>query len=503
MINADCGKRTSDKLLREQIRDHFIGLIESGQLSIGAFLPPTRELAADLGVSRDTVVKAYNELESLSCIKSDSTRGYFVARNGAERNRESSYEFGGHCQSETKEDRSIINRLSAYGRQVAKHSPEQRESEFPLSSNFADFNYGGPDPALLPTRRWREGLRLYADYVGKLNRHPETLGQIALRSALAGFLFRSKQIQCSQDQVAIFSNTHSAVMLLCRLLLDCADVIAVEDPGFGGIRNIARTLGLEILPIPVDGEGLVVDRLLQTEKRVKLVYVTANNQEPTGATLSCERRQKLVSWAKENDAWIIEDDFDGFFHYGRNSLPALKAKDADSNVIYMATFWRALFPLSTLGYCVLPRQLIKLIEKSKLEIDGVCDSLAQLTLADMIEDGFFEKYVRRLQKSYSGRRSALIKSLQNAFGAGIEIVGPGSGTQLFCRMPGYEDQIVLQAAAETKYPLISASAYFMVKPILPVYLFDFSCLDESEIESRVCSLAREIGARKAAKALFA
>jgi GntR family transcriptional regulator/MocR family aminotransferase len=484
----------SDKPIREQICDYFIELIESGQLTAGSVLPPTRELALQLSVSRDTVVRAYYELERLSCIRSSSTRGYFVAKNALKNLVE---RVPLHLRKEApdaSEEMSILHRLSVYGQDVARFVPD-----FPVSSDFALINFGGPDPDLLPVRRWKENVRYYADRVNELNRHPEIMGQKELREAIAGYLGRTKQIQCRPESVAVFSNTHSATMLLCRLLLNTGDTIAVEEPGFGGIRNVARTLHMELLPVPTDKEGMMVETLFRTQKRVKLVYLTPCHNEPTGATLSHQRRLKLLEWAKANDVWIIEDDFDGFFYYGESPPPALRAIDDGGSVIYLVTFWRLLYPLTSIGFCLLPRQLTTLIERTKLEVEGVSESLAQLTVARMMEDGYLERYMRKLRNTYAMRRSVLIESLHKGFGKSIEMIGPGSGTQLWCRLANFSDEAVINAAAQVRLPVISASAYYLVKPALSTHLFDFSCLPEQALSERSAHFARILQGGKTRK----
>lgn len=456
--------------LRDCLRDYFVELIRSGQLPAGALLPPTRDLSQQFGVSRDTVVRAYQELQRLCYIESSSTRGFVVNGRSAKLPPKA-------VDAETSRQALLpAERLSKYGQSVA-----DRTVHYPMSSDFPGFNYGGPPLDLLPVRTWKERLQFFGQSLGSINHRPELLGRPELRQAVAAFLGRNKQIQCCADAVSIFTSSYGATGLLCRLLLNPGDTIAVEDPGYGGIRNIAAAQRFQLLPIPVDSEGMCVDAIAAQEQNVRLVYVTPLNQEPTGARLSDRRREKLLQWAKATGAWIIEDDFDGYFSCGKPTTSSLRALDDGSSVIYLSTFWRLLYPLTSLGFCLLPEPLTQLVERSKLEVEGISETIPQLALASIIEDGYLERFVRKLGKEYALRRRTLIFNLKKSLNNRVQIIGDSSGTQCLVAFPEHSAQSVLKAASNSGFPLISTSPYYLAPNAEQTFLIDFSCLTADQL----------------------
>lgn len=459
--------------LKEQICQYLINSIEHGQLDSEALLPPSRELARQLGVSRDTVVRAYEELKRLSYIESSSTRHFTVSSQIKKRKeRESLY----------KNHHPL--RLSSYGKLVQKEVDSS-----PLISEFAQLNYGGPPLTHLPIKRWQSAVKHFASQIKSINHHPEVTGRIELRNALSAYLNRTKQIQSYKDDLVVFTSTISATNLFCRLLLNPGDHIAIEDPGFGGIKNIASVQNLKVVPIPVDENGIVVEKLAKRKEKIKLVYITPSHQEPTGAVLSQDRRYELLAWAKENQVWIIEDDFDGYFDYTRKRIPALKAMDEYNNVIYLSTFWRILYPLTCLGFCIVPSQLLPLVLRSKIEVEGVSETVTQLCLAKMIDDGYLEKYSRKLRSLYLTRRNQLVDALRNKFKNQIQIKGGHSGTKLTVNLSSFIDRDIIKGADHAKLPLFSMNSYYQKPQETGLFLIDFSILEEEEIRTRCTKFA--------------
>lgn len=448
--------------------------IAEGDIKPGTLLPPTRELAIQLSVSRDTVVKAYAELVRLSLVHVLSTRGYAVSD---------------HERTETKNTGTKTapfaeERISRYGRDLLSS-----KKNYPVAADFSALNYGGPPLQLLPIRKWKEQMQAHAAGLATLNHTPEVLGREELRRAIATFLLRFKHIQVKTTEVIVFNSTFAATNLLCRLLLNPGESIAVEEPGFGGVRNIAQTLGLKVVPIPVDEHGISVDSLSSQTEDIRLVYVTPNHQEPTGCRLALARRTALIDWARHKNAWIIEDDFNGFFNYGNANFPALRA--LDQRVIYLATFWKLLYPLTSIGFCVVPQALLSLIATTKVETEGISETITQLSLATLIDAGYLEKHIRRLRTIYRNRRQRLIYCLKSAFGKDIEITGE-AGTECYIRLAIASQDDVLDAALKARLPLISSDAHYLQKPESSAFLVDFSVLEEDEILVKVNAFSKAL-----------
>lgn len=208
--------------------------------------------------------------------------------------------------------------------------------------------------------------------------------------------------------------------------------------------------------------------------------------------MSIARRHQLLAWADKNNAWIIEDDFDGHFQYEKQSLPCLKKLDEHDRVIYLSTLWKVLYPLSNIGYCVLPKSLVALVEKVKINADGFSEVLTQQALAAMIDEGYLERHIRRLQKVYKVRRSILIYSLKKVFGRRIAIQGETRGTYSLVTFHDWTDEAILEAARLSGLPLISIAGYYFDNPPYGEFIIDFSCMEEGSIEEIVQKFAHNL-----------
>ena len=322
------------------------------------------------------------------------------------------------------------------------------------------------------------------------------LGRSELRTALSAFLNRSRGIACTADEVAVFNVSFSALSLICRLFLDPGDIIAMEEPGFGGVREVASYLGLQVLPLELDESGLSVDALQNSRQQVKAVYVTANHQEPTGITMTLARRKQLLAWAQKNNAMIIEDDYDGLFHYGANLPPSLKSMDAQDNVIYLSSFWQALYPLTTLCFAVLPLPFVEIVQQAKLRTASLTESLPQVALAEMLDSGYLQKHVRKVERELSLRRRTLIYELKRAFGAQISLPSHSCGMTIMARFQNCRDNDLLKAAQQAGLPVVSTDTLYSNVEKRPAgeLSFYFPGLPESLVRKTVLNFASLLGA---------
>ncbi|MBS1994548.1 MAG: PLP-dependent aminotransferase family protein [Cyanobacteria bacterium SZAS LIN-3] len=462
---------------RNRIIEHIRSGIEEGRYKPFSLVPPTRILAEQFGVSRDTVVRAYKILAEQNYIVSSATKGFYVTEKPP--------------TTATGTTESFIpitaDRLSVFGEQLRSDS-----RRYPISSDFADSNFGGPPSSLLPVKKWQETIRTNFKELRKTQYIPEFLGKSELRSAIAAFLYRTKQMTCGQNEVVVFSSTFSAVHLLCQLLLNPGDTIAVEDPGFGGIRNIAAAQSLKLCGIPLDEEGIVVEELSRLAQAPKMVYVTTSHQEPTGINYSARRRQQLLDWAKRNNAWIIEDDYDGYFHYTKTSEAPIRALDRfGTNVIYLSTFWRLLYPLTSIGFCVLPRGLLDLVGKSKIEVEGASETVLQAALAQLLSSGFIEKYMRRVTRVYSERRIACIQACAKHLPT-VKLFHSVTGTNLTMIVDSFSESVILNAASQSGIPLNSLNAYYLNEQISHAYTLDFGSMSPAEMDFALFAFAKKL-----------
>ncbi len=367
--------------------------ILDGRLKAGLRLPATRELAQALNLSRNTVVAAYDLLLS---------EGYVVARRGAGNYVADLLERRGktHAVAEPGGDR----RLAPFWRQAGgPASPSPRQFS-------PDFHVGSPEHRLCPFETWR---RLSARALRGLSKGPPMYrypcGRPALREAIARHVSVARAVACDPDDVVVTSGAQQAFDLLARVLVVPGEtMVAVEDPGYPPLRAAFAAAGAKIAAVPVDAEGIVVERI-PAEARV--VYVTPSHQFPLGMSMSPRRRAELLALAASRNAVVIEDDYDGEFRYGGRPLDALQTLDRNGSVCYVGTFSKCLFPALRLGYLVAPPWLMPALAKAKELADWHSDVPAQDTLAAFIAEGHLARHVRKMRKVYAERRDALLEAL--------------------------------------------------------------------------------------------
>jgi GntR family transcriptional regulator/MocR family aminotransferase len=457
----------------------IIDAVSSGRLPARSLLPPSRVLAASIGVSRDTVFRCYKHLKSLGWIETRSTGGTYVT--GAP-----------EIKYVTKDLTPDTVRLSEYGRRLLNDSAEKFFAPEPVI-------HGAVPSQSLPTRRWKLAAQRASERLSNYSLMYEeaVLGRPELRSAVSAHLNRSTGIPCAFDEVAIFNVSFNALALICRLFLEPGDVIATEEPGYGGVRDVAAYLGLELLPVTLDAEGLSIEALEQSNKKIKLVYVTPNHQEPSGLTMSFARRKRLLAWAQRNKAFVIEDDYEGFFHYGAKLPPSLKSMDTQDNVIYLGSFWQVLYPITTLCYAVVPVSFMGVLQSAKRNTCSLTENLAQLAVAEMLDDGFLQKHVRKLEANFGEKRRTLIYELKRVFGARVSIPSQTGGLNMMVRFLNAKDQVILQGGLKANLPIASTETFYFQNTHRAEgeMLFCFAALNLENLGKRIESFARSFGER--------
>src|SRR5207248_2018921 len=240
--------------------------------------------------------------------------------------------------------------------------------------------------------------------------------------------------QCEPGQVLICSGAQRAVDLITRVLIDPGDAVAVEDPGYLGARQVFMAQGADLLPVRVDESGIVVKELHKNStSNIKLVYVSPSHQFPTGTLLSLSRRLELLAWAGQQNAFIIEDDYDSEYRYGGRPVPALQGLDEGERVIYVGTFSKVLFPSLRLGFMVLPQSLVDPIARAKWLTDRQSPLIEQCALADFINEGHLERHIRRMRTLYAQRRQALVNAFDKYLNGRVTMLGDDAGMHLMVR----------------------------------------------------------------------
>ncbi|MEL4181536.1 MocR-like pyridoxine biosynthesis transcription factor PdxR [Roseateles sp. PN1] len=442
-----------------RIYEHIRAQISEGIWGVGARVPSTRALAAELGVSRTTVSAAYDQLAAEGFIVTSPARAARVAAVAAG----ATLANGTRARPATKHRPA---KLSAFGQRLQA----MRFTPMPASAPLRfDFLYGAVGARDFPSMSWRRAyLAALLDLQSRLYYAPPE-GDEGLRRALSGYLGRTRGLRCLPEQIVVVNGSQQAIDLCARVLLDADDTFVFEDPGYSMARRCFEATGAQGLNVPVDEHGMVTQDL-PGDHRVRLAYVTPSHQFPLGGTLPIARRQELLDWARRQCAWIVEDDYDGEFRYGQHPIDALASLDTDGRVIYVGTFSKALSPQLRLGYLVLPTELQEPFQKAKRLTDRHAPVLEQRSMAALIDSGAYERHVRRMRREYERRREALLSAIARELPQGTEILGAAAGLHVVMRLPltGLGAELALITAARRRgvavYPLSTSFATPARKP---------------------------------------
>jgi GntR family transcriptional regulator/MocR family aminotransferase len=283
--------------------------------------------------------------------------------------------------------------------------------------------------------------------------------------------------------VVIVNGSQQGLDLCVRLLLERGDEVAFENPGYQGANRIFQAYGARLRPAAIDGDGVVIGDL---GAKARLVYVTPSHQFPTGVSMSLARRLELIEWARAQAAAIIEDDYDSEYRYNGAPLPSLQGLAHGVPVIYIGTFSKVMFPGLRIGYVIAPAQFIAAVKRAKWLADRQTSILDQAALTDFIREGHLERHIRRMRRLYGRRREVLVDSLARHFGDRAKVRGDAAGMHLMVR---FEDDGIEERAVNAKVLLMSASGYYLTKPVQGEFIFGFSSIGERTIREGVKRLA--------------
>lgn len=246
----------------------------------------------------------------------------------------------------------------------------------------------------------------------------------------------------------IVSGSQQALSLAARVLLDPDSEAWIEDPGYGGARDVLRLRGARLVAVPVDAQGLDVAAGVARAPKARAAYVTPSHQYPLGVTMTAARRLQLLDWARATGSWILEDDYDSEYRYESPPIASLQGLDRDGRVVYIGTFSKVLFPSLRLGYLVVPEDLVDRFAAVRDATDIFPPTLAQSVLADFLVEGHFARHLRRMHALYRERRDALVEALADELGGELEVVGADAGLHLATTLPrGVRDLDVATRAA--------------------------------------------------------
>jgi GntR family transcriptional regulator/MocR family aminotransferase len=459
-----------------QIYEAIREAILSGRLPSGSRLPPSRELAADLAVSRATAVLALEHLEAEGYVEGRGAAGTFVAALVLPPRQ--------YAPTREKHADTPLHSENAGGAPAGRI--ENLSSRRPVP-----FRLGEPALDAFPEKLW---ARLYAgcvrDQGGSLRGYGDTHGHFGLRRAIAGYVSVSRSVKATTEQVILVRGAQQAVDLVARVLLSPGDRVWIEDPGYLAARTILELAGAELVPIPVDGEGLDVAAGIRTEPAAKMACVAPSHHFPLGRTLSLPRRLALLEWARGAGAWIVEDDFDSEFRYSGTPLASLQGLDASGRVLYVGTFSKTVYPALRLGYLIVPPELVERFRAAAAAFDHFSPTLDQATLARFIEEGHFTRHIRRMRAVYRERQEVLLQAASRDLDGLLRIEPAGTGMHVvgWLSRSGADAEVVAQRALERGIEVRALSRYCMRVVLSPALVLGFAASQPKELMAGVRAL---------------
>ena len=455
-------------------------LVLSGSFAAGDRLPASRTLARDLKLSRTTVIEAFDRLTAEGLIESRVGAGTYVSKAlGTERPKPPPEVRGG--------DAKAPRLARAMARAVGRFSERQR-----LPSTARAFTTALPAFDAFPMAQWaRLSAKHWRSARDDVMGYGDPCGHPPLRRAIAAHLRANRGINCDAEQIFIVGGAQQAFYLVGTILLNPGDRVWFENPGAIGARNSLIASGAELVPVPVDDQGMRVDEALRIAPRFRLAFVTPSHQQPLGVIMSLERRFALLQAAQRAGAWIVEDDYDGEFSFGGNPLPTLKSVDATGLVIYVGTFSKSLFPSLRLGYLLAPPALVDTLRTIMGKLLHGVPTCVQAVVAEFIDEGHFASHLRRMRKIYAERHDVLCDAAQRRLAGMLDIVPSKSGLHTIGHLRRGLSELAVSKAADLANITASPIARFSLAPV-PVrgLVLGFGAVRPAAIAAGVETLAR-------------
>jgi GntR family transcriptional regulator/MocR family aminotransferase len=448
------------KQLYSQIREYIL----SGKLSADTRLPSVRDMSVELSVSRNTIDGAYQELYAEGYLYSKPRSGYFV---------------------------------SALARDIAPQTlsgkPGKNDYLPGPPSNFTyDFHPACLDPESFPTELWRkcfvESLRRNSS---QLVQYGDPQGDWGLRCSIQSYLERSRGVLCDPDQIVVCAGLQQSLDIVSHLLKDGHSVVAVENPGYHLPRSVFQSHAYTICPVPVESGGIDLNHLKASNSTI--VYVTPSHQLPLGYVMPVANRLALIEWAESGGRYIIEDDYDSELRYHGKPIPSLQGLRPAGNIIYTGTFSKILSPALRLSYMVLPYSLLATYRQFYRAYFPTVSLLEQRTMANFMEQGHWERHIRRMRTIYKRKHDILLQSVETHFGKRAVVVGHGAGLHVVMRLPdsSHCEAEIIGRAQQKGIRLFPFSDFHVTgQPEATTLLLGFGGIKDSGIERGIATLSQ-------------
>ncbi|AIQ44705.1 transcriptional regulator [Paenibacillus sp. FSL R7-0273] len=455
-----------------QLYNYFKKEILGGTLPADTRLPSIRSLAGQLNISATPVELAYQQLVSEGFIASRPRSGYSVqpmhALSGAD----------AAAEPEERHRQPPAQALPA----ITPRDPQQYPYDFHISKN---------DFSLFPHKVWRS---LFQEQLHNpdLLQYGDPQGEPALRGSIAAHLRQFRGLRCTPEQVVIGGDQHLLCSLLCHILPGGARRLAIEDPGYHLLPSAFRRNGYEIIPVPLEEDGLDVEKLRSS--RTSAVYISPSHQFPCGMIMPIAKRHALLDWAVSTGGYIIEDDYDGEFRYHGRPVPSLQGLTEHSPVIYMGSFAQSVAPALCIHYMVLPEKLLPAYRSlaKELYLEHSASRLNQIALHYFLERGHFARHLRRMRLLYQKKHDSLLQAIQLHFGEQAAVRGQGAGFHLLLRLNSCGNARLLAdsaAAAGIRVTPASYTWWEQREPDPPEFILGFGAIPEDTISEGIRLLA--------------
>jgi len=451
-----------------------------GQLRPGARLPSTRELAAQHGLSRGTIVNAFAQLTSEGYLDGTIGSGTHVSAVLPDDLLQV-----GERASTREAGRRTRRRLSAYGKRLLP-------SDGLAATAGRAFRANVPSVEQFPTVLWAQlaARRLRRASATQLLGYGPT-GYPPLCAAIADYLASSRGVSCKPEQVIIVSGVREALDVVARLVLNPGDPVCMEEPGYPGTARLFRAIGARVAAVPVDGEGMELRPSLL--RGARLIYVTPAHQYPLGMAMSLPRRLALLAWARRTGALVFEDDYDSEYRYAGRPIPALQGLDRGEQVVFAGSFSKVLFPSLRLGYLVVPADLIEHVAAARLLTHRHPPMLEQMVVCDFITEGHFARHLRRMRQLYSERLSVLMEQVRRQLAGLLEISPIEAGLQTIGWLArGISGEAVAEAARARDVEVVPLRRFYRGAMAHDGLQLGFAAVPAREIRRGVDELARAL-----------
>lgn len=479
-----------------QLYDWFRNAIIDGQLRPGRRVPSTRGLAVDLKISRIPVLNAYEQLLA---------EGYFETFAGV-----------GTCVARSIPDDTLT---------IAAAKERRRRPDVLDTPVLRRFSRRASALANLPAQSWLNSLGafrvslpaldqfpvdIWSKLVARYSRRPpkrfmaygDAMGYQPFRDAVAEYLGAVRGVRCDPSQILVTTGSQQGLQISAQVLLDPNDQVLIEEPGYPGARLAFTSAGAQLLPVPLDHEGIIVSELVSQSRHARAAYVTPSHQYPLGMTMSAARRMSLLKWAVDSGSWIIEDDYDSEYRFESRPIPSLQGLDAHGRVIYIGTFSKVLFPALRLGYVVVPKDLVSAFSAVRDAADIFASTLYQAVLTDFIREGHFARHIRRMRMLYMDRRTALVNAIENQLENIVEVIGAEAGMHLVALLPmGTDDVSVAKHAAQLGISAMPLSSCYLKPPKRGGLILGYGGVDPCQIQDGIRSLRITLNEFRLSKSL--